>query len=190
MLKAISPTLVAGVILATAVLGPVGCTTAPKTEDRVSYATSARLARTWFERNVGGLRAQIDRSAGYIIFPEVGQWGILIGGGRFGRGTLNRPDGEQIGWAAINTGSIGLQAGVQGFKMLIVLEDELTLRRFIDNSLTGGVSGVAVAGEAGGSATQPFVNGVAVYQGANNGLMAGVNIGLDYVRYEPGRAGE
>ncbi|MHC4101088.1 MAG: hypothetical protein ACYSW1_09455 [Planctomycetota bacterium] len=43
---------------------------------------------------------------------------------------LCRPDGTQIGWAAINTPSIGLQAGVRGFKMLLVLEDEATLNQF------------------------------------------------------------
>ena len=35
------------------------------------------------------------------------------------------------------------------------------------------------------SGTAPFQHGVALYQGANKGLMAGVNIGLDYMRYEP-----
>ena len=43
---------------------------------------------------------------------------------------------------------------------------------------------LAVAGEAGASASQSFENGLAVYQGANTGLMAGVNVGLDRLRYE------
>ena len=44
---------------------------------------------------------------------------------------------------------------------------------------------VAVAADAGASGTAPFQHGVAIYQGSNKGLMAGVNIGLDYMRYEP-----
>ncbi|MEM7228051.1 MAG: YSC84-related protein [Planctomycetota bacterium] len=162
-----------------------GCSTVPKGEDRVAFANDARTATSWFENNVYGLEQQIDQSAAYIIYPNVGQWGILIGGGKFGRGMLNRPDDRQIGWAAINTGSVGLQAGVQGFKMLVVFEDEATLNEFMQNRLTGSVSGVATVGEASAASKAPFENGVAVYQGAQTGLMAGINIGLDYMRYEP-----
>jgi lipid-binding SYLF domain-containing protein len=162
-----------------------GCSTAPKAEDQTTFASDARTATLWFEQNVRGLREQVDGAAAYIIYPSVGQWGILIGGGQFGRGMLNRADDSQIGWAAINTGSIGLQAGVRGFKMLVVLEDTATLNRFMENKLSGSVSGIVVVGEAGQSARAPFENGVAVYQGASTGLMAGVNIGLDYMRYEP-----
>lgn len=161
------------------------CATAPRSTDQAGFADDAQSATRWFENNVPGLRSQIDQSAGYIVFPSVGQWGILITGGQFGRGTLNRPDDSQIGWAAVNTGSIGLQAGVRGFRMLLVLEDEATLQRFMENRLTGSVSGVIVVAESGGSRTAPFQNGVAVYQGASTGLMAGMNIGLDWLRFQP-----
>ncbi len=162
-----------------------GCSTAPPMKDRTTFVSESRVATTWFETNVPGLRSQIDSSAGYAIFPAVGQWGVIFGGGKFGRGTLNNPGGVQLGWAAVNTGSLGLQAGVQGFKMLIVFEDGATLQAFKENRLSGAVSAVALVGESGGSAQAPFENGVAIYQGANTGLMAGVNVGLDYLRYEP-----
>ncbi|MHC4828203.1 MAG: YSC84-related protein [Planctomycetota bacterium] len=167
------------------ILGAGGCSTAPKVEDRETFVSEARAATKWFESNVSGLRGQIDKSAGYIIFPGVAQWGIIFMGGDFGRGMLCRPDGTQIGWAAVNTPSIGLQAGVRGFKMLLVLEDQGTLDQFMKDQLSGSVSGVVVVGESGDSGRAPFEDGVAVYQGASSGLMAGVNIGLDYVRYKP-----
>ncbi len=173
-------------LLAVAILlGTGGCSTAPAVKDRASFMAESDAALEWFQDNVPGLRSQIRESAGYVVFPSVGQWGILFGGGKFGRGTLNRPDDSQIGWAAINTGSVGLQAGVQGFKLLLVIEDRVTLNKFMDNQLSGGATGVAILGEAGGSMTAPFQNGIALYQGANTGLMAGVNIGLDYIRYAP-----
>ena len=162
-----------------------GCSTAPKMKDRQAFMVDSRVATEWFERNVMGLREQMAQSAAYIIFPKVAQWGILIGGGKWGRGMVNDSGGSQIGWAAVNTGSLGLQAGVQGFKMLVVLQDSATLERFKTSALSGSVSGIAVAGKAGVSAKAPFNNGVAVYQGANAGLMAGVNVGLDRMRFEP-----
>ena len=161
------------------------CSTAPKMKDQAKFVSDAAAATRWFEAQVPGLRQQIDNSAAYIIYPSVGQWGILISGGKFGRGMLNRPNHRQIGWAAINTGSIGLQAGVQGFKMLVVFQDQATLNRFMRGRLSGSVSGMVVVGRSGGSAKAPFENGVAIYQSASIGLMAGVNIGLDYMRYQP-----
>ena len=177
---------VLGLVLITSMLvAPLGgCSTAPKVGNRAEFLDRASSSRSWFERSVYGLRDQIQDSAGYVIFPNVTQYGILFGGGTMGRGALYRPDGSQVGWAAINTGSIGLQAGVQGFRMIMVLEDEAVVRKFMANQLGGQVSGVVVFG-AGGSAKAPFRRGVACYQGANKGLMAGMNIGLDYIRYKP-----
>jgi lipid-binding SYLF domain-containing protein len=161
-----------------------GCSTAPKSGDQVTFVADADAATEWFLDNVIGLRQQINTSAAYVVFPSVGQWGILIGGGQFGRGVLNRPNGDRIGWTAINTGSVGLQAGVRGFKMLMVIRDEATLQKFMANQLTGSVSGVVLVGENGNSARAPFDNGIAVYQGASTGLMAGVNIAMDYIRFQ------
>ena len=162
-----------------------GCATEPKAEDQADFVARATSSRAWFERSVVGLEQQIDGAAGYIIFPDVAQWGILITGGTFGRGMLCRADDTQIGWAAINVGSLGLQAGVQGFRMLMVLENEAEVQEFMKGKWAGSVTGVAVAGEAGGSGAAPFVGGVAAYQGANSGLMAGVNVGLNHIRYKP-----
>ncbi len=162
-----------------------GCSTAPKSSDQITFVADADNATEWFLENVPGLREQIKSSAGYVIFPSVGQWGILIGGGQFGRGVLNRPNDERIGWAAINTGSVGLQAGVRGFRMLMVIRDEATLQKFMSNQLSGAVSGVVLVAENGTSGRASFTNGVAVYQGASTGLMAGVNISLDLIRFQP-----
>jgi lipid-binding SYLF domain-containing protein len=172
-------------LLGAALVWTSGCSTAPKPRDTKSFLSESDAALAWFDSHVYGLDEQIKNSAGYIIFPKVGQFGIIFGGGQFGRGTLNNPDGSQIGWAAINTGSIGLQAGVQGFKMLIVIEDKYTLAKFMDNQLEGSANAMVVAGNDGGSALGLFDDGMAIYQGANSGLMAGVNIGLDYIRYKP-----
>jgi lipid-binding SYLF domain-containing protein len=163
----------------------MGCSTAPKKADQPTFQAEARAATNWFKSKVPGLSTQIDRSSGYIIYPSVAQWGFIYTGGRFGRGIVYRPDGTQIGWAAVNTGSLGLQAGVQGFKMLVVIENEVTMEKFKNNTLSGSVSGIVVVAESGSSGTAKFERGVAVYQGANKGLMAGLNLGLDYMRYEP-----
>lgn len=161
------------------------CSTAPKHEDRDAVVARADSTLDWFKKNVKGLDAQVKQSAAYIVFPDVAQWGIIFGGGTWGRGAIFRPNGRQFGWTAINNGSVGLQAGVQGFRMVMVLENEAEVREFMSGKWNGTAAGVAVLAESGGSESAPFQGGVVVYQGANSGLMAGVNIGLSYVRYEP-----
>jgi lipid-binding SYLF domain-containing protein len=176
--------LLATLVIGLLMFGATGCHTAPKGENRTAFIADSKTARQWFEDRTPGLKQQINNSAGYVVYPDVAQWGILFLGGKFGRGTVCKPDGTQIGWGAVNTGSLGLQAGVQGFKMLVIFENDPTLDKFKKNELTGSVSAVAVAAETGGSGTGKFENGVVVYQGANTGLMAGVNVGLDYMRFK------
>jgi len=169
---------------------PMSCSTAPRAGQEESYMARAQETTAWFEQNVRGLSGQINRSAGYMIFPDVARWGILLSGGQFGRGALCRPDGTQLGWAAINNASIGLQAGVIGFRMIVVLENEETLNRFMAGTLTGSAAGVLVAAESGGTTAVPFANGTAVYQGAQRGLMGGVNVGFDFIRFAALETGE
>ncbi len=173
------------VVIAAVLVGTLSnCATTPRADRQSGLVEEARWTTSWFERSVVGLSDQINSSGGFVVFPDVAKWGILISGGQAGRGVVCTADGTQVGWAMINTGSIGLQAGVQGFRLLAVLQDADQLERLKNRQLTGSVSASVVAGDAGAAAAAPFDSGVAVYQGANEGLFVGVNIGLDYIRYE------
>ncbi|MHC5004013.1 MAG: YSC84-related protein [Planctomycetota bacterium] len=174
------PLVLAGIVC----LGS-GCSTAPKQEDTATVRADSRSAVQYFKTHVSGLDRQLDNSAGYISYPGIGQYGIIIGGGKFGRGVVYDSNDRQVGWAYINAASAGLQLGVQGYKMLVVFQDDATLRDFQANKLTGSVGATAVAAEAGTATAASFSNGVAVYQGGQKGLMAGASVGLDYMRFEP-----
>jgi lipid-binding SYLF domain-containing protein len=173
-------------VMAAGVVGVsiTGCDTAPKSENQVDVLSRSRSTKAWFQTHVTGLSGQIDRSAAYIVFPDVAQWGIVFGGGSFGRGVLFDSKGNQLGWAAINNASVGLQAGVQGFRMLMVIETQAELQRFKEGKWNGSASGVAVFEDNAAVGVSPFQQGLAVYQGANSGLMAGVNVGLNNIRFE------
>ncbi len=180
-------TQVAIIVLIFASLG--GCATAPSEKKQGGLLSQANATKSWFEQAVVGLDEQIVDSAGYVIFPNVTQWGIVVSGGQVGRGAVYRPDGTQIGWARMNVASVGLQAGVQGFRMLMVLQSEAAMDKFKNKSLSGSVNGVLVAGTAGGSAKSQFRHGVTIYEGANGGLKVGVNIGLNIISYQPLESG-
>jgi lipid-binding SYLF domain-containing protein len=161
-----------------------GCSTAPKYHEQRTVLADSLTAVRWFNWSVPGLSRQLENSAGYISYPGIGQYGLVIGGGKFGRGVVFDNTRRQVGWAYLNTASAGLQLGAQGFKMLVVFEDDATMRRFKTNKLTGNVGATVVAGESGTAGTTSFTDGVAVYQGGQTGLMAGASIGLDYMRFE------
>ncbi len=160
------------------------CSTAPKAENRASFTLEARAAESWFETNVKGFKDQLKAGGGYIVFPDVGQFGIVFGGSTFGRGAVYSADGEQVGWAALNRASVGLQLGVQAFKMVMVLQNESVFADFKSGKWQGEVGATAVAAQAGAAATTPFDQGVAVYVGDQAGLMAGMSIALAHVRYK------
>ena len=170
-------------VLALPLVSAVGCNVAPKTDERESFVVEAREGLKHFERNVPGLQDQIRNSAGYAIFPGAGQWGIIFTGGSFGRGAVFNARGEQLGWAAVNNFSVGLQLGGQGKKILIVFANTDVLNKFQSGLLTGNAQGVAVAGDASANGTAPFQDGLAVYVGAEKGLMAGGMIGMENFRY-------
>jgi lipid-binding SYLF domain-containing protein len=160
------------------------CNVAPKAENRESFATETSAAKKWFASNVKAFDRQIDSCGGYIIFPSVGQAGVGFFGGTFGRGAVFNGSGKQVGWAALGSGSVGLQIGAQGYKMAMILQDEATMRRFQNGKWTGDVSATAVAANEGAAADAQFTDGVIVYVGDQAGLMAGISVALANVRYK------
>ena len=159
------------------------CSTAPSKDDRTSFLTEARQGKDYFTKTIPGLNDQLKSSAGYAVFPGIGKWGILFGGGEYGRGAVFAPDGTQIGWAAMNNPSIGLQVGGQGMQMIIVFETQKVLEEFKANTMAGSASGTAVGGDSGVTGVAKYTNGVIVYVGAHKGLMAGGSVGLQMFKY-------
>lgn len=176
-------TITAALLLSLQLVGLLGCNVAPKHEDRATFVEEARDGLKYFEKHVTGLQKQIRESGGYAVFPGAGQWGIIFTGGSFGRGAVFTPDGTQIGWAAVNNFNLGLQAGGQGKKILLVFANVDMLEQFKQGLLTGKAEGLAVAGDKGATGIAPFQNGIAAYVGAEKGLMAGGMIGMENFRY-------
>jgi lipid-binding SYLF domain-containing protein len=177
-------TIVALVAFLFAAFTLTGCNVAPKADSRASFTMEAKSTKSWFETNVKGFDKQLSGAGGYILFPSVGQAGVGFFGGTFGRGAVYNSSGEQIGWAAMSSGSVGLQLGAQGYKMAIVLQDDNTLRSFKAGKWGGDVSATAVAANEGAAAKKDFSDGVVVYVGDQAGLMAGISVALANVRYK------
>ncbi len=183
--RVVSAFVTASILFATGLtLGSLAsCNTAPSVQDRASFINEAQKSRALFISETPGLEKQLSESAGYAVFPGVGEWGVIFGGSQFGRAVVYTPAGVQEGWGSISNPSIGLQLGGQGLQMLIVFQTKPVFDEFKKNVLTGSAGGTAVGGESGTSATAAYSNGVAVYITAQKGMMAGASVGLQYLRY-------
>lgn len=176
--------LISGVALGFLMLGLVGCSTEPKTDEgKASLHDDAVATLNQFQREDTGLKGFLDRGYGYVIFPSVGKGGLGVGGAH-GQGEVYE-QGRMIGFASLTQASIGLQAGGQTFSELIVFENKEALDRFKNNKLEFSAQASAVALKAGASAQARFENGVAVFVKPKGGLMFEASIGGQKFNFKP-----
>ena len=94
----------------------VGCgSTAPKSDSEAdAFNKETEAAITRLKAKDSGLRKWFDeKSYGYVVFPDVGKGGLVVGGAH-GRGQVYE-QGEHIGFAELAQGTIGAQVGGQLF---------------------------------------------------------------------------
>ena len=120
-----------------------------------------------FKSQVKGADDLLKNAKGYLVFPEVIQAGIGIGG-QYGEGVL-RVGGTSASYYSVKAGSIGFQLGAQRKSIIIVFLQDQALQNFqtkaqTDNAWNVGLDGsVAVlnlgaqASVDSGTLNQPIV---------------------------------
>ena len=165
-----------------------GCQTAPKGQEaREILQDKARLAVREMEASDPTLRQFLnERAHAYAVFPDVGKGGFIVGGS-YGRGAVFRGD-EFLGYAELNGGSIGLQAGAKTFTEILAFADEPTLNEVRNRGeITLGANASATALKAGAAAATNFTDGIAVIVRPNGGLMADLSVGGQKINFKPPR---
>jgi lipid-binding SYLF domain-containing protein len=166
------------------VLGAFGCATAPDTrEESTDMIVDANAQLDEMLQQDPSLRDVLDNSYAYVMFPYVGQGGLVVAGGS-GSGVVYRNDGEAIGFAELRTASIGAQAGGQMYSELIVFRDQAAFEDFRDGdfSLEATVSATVV--ESGAAEQADFDAGTAVFVYDESGAMLQAAVGgqtIDFV---------
>jgi lipid-binding SYLF domain-containing protein len=162
----------------------VGCSTAPKTEaERKDLVATANGALKSMKTTDPGLETFMKNVYGYAIFPEVGKGG-LIAGGAYGRGAVYEK-GQFIGYSDVSQATIGLQAGGQTFRELIIFANQAAFDRFIGGQYSFAANASAVALKTGAASTAEFKNGVVVFTEPIGGLMFEAAIGGQQFTYQP-----
>lgn len=152
-------------------------------EDYVRIQTDAESAKQALLAKDKGLSQYFDSSEGYVIFPNVGEGGFIVGAAS-GNGILYE-NGVAVGMADLKKVDVGLQVGGQAVTEIIFFETEEALNEFKTDeyAFSGEVSAIAV--EKGVSENLNYDDGVIVLAMPKAGLMADMSVGGQKFTYTP-----
>lgn len=122
----------------------------------------------------GNARELYEQSAGYAVFSAT-KAGFVVSGGR-GTGVVrDKADGERT-YMRMITGGVGLGIGAQTYDLVLLFQTQARLSEFLGGSWDATTSAHAAAGSDGVGVASTFIDGVAVYQITDKGLMAWADV--------------
>ena len=119
-------------------------------------------------------KSLVDSAYGHAVFDTTKGGFIVTGAG--GTGVAMRKNGANPVYMHLGAGGVGLGAGLENYKLIVLFENEDTYDRFVDGAWTGGASAQAAAGRDGAALVGKFVNGVAVYHVTDKGVIAQADV--------------
>lgn len=150
-------------------------TFAQKEVNNDKIIADAEEAKAAFLKDDPSMSDLFGSAYGYIILPNVGKGGLLVGGAA-GNGTVHQ-GGELVGFAKMTQVTIGFQLGGQTYSEVVFFEDEKAFNRFKENKIEMSAQVSAVAAASGASANAKYVEGVAVFTRTKGGLMYEASVG-------------
>ncbi|ABI87378.1 hypothetical protein RVV18_002796 [Burkholderia ambifaria] len=167
-------------------LALTGCTTTPDKPDNAATNASKRqaidssvdatLSRMY--STVKGSRELVAKSRGVLVFPNVLQAGLIVGG-QSGNGAL-RVGGSTVGYYNTSSLSVGLQAGAQSKAIVFLFMTQEALDEFRGSDGWAAGAGASVAlvkmGANGAVDSNTATAPVQVIVLTNAGLMGDVSI--------------
>ncbi len=173
----------AAALVAIAGVSITGCETTPKTaEKQAALHTESDAALASFKASDPTLNDLMSRSVAWVLFPEVGKGGFIIGASH-GKGTVYT-HGGRVGFASLSQGTIGLQAGGQTFRELVVFMSQAEFDKFKKGDFSLEANASAVALKSGAARSADLGKGVVVFVETTGGLMAEAAIGGQVLKYE------
>ena len=148
---------------------------AQKEENHDKIIADAEEAKAAFLKDDPSMLSLFDSAYGYIILPNVGKGGLLVGGAA-GNGTVTQ-GAELVGFAKMTQLTIGFQLGGQTYSEVVFFEDEKAFNRFKENKIEMSAQVSAVAAASGASANAKYVDGVTVFTRTKGGLMYEASVG-------------
>jgi lipid-binding SYLF domain-containing protein len=114
------------------------------------------------------------RSYGWAVFDNLKLAFGVSGGG--GNGVAVAREIGEATYMKMGTVGVGIGIGVKKYQVVFFMQDSQTFDQFVDKGWQADAGAGAVAGKAGVEVMTDFVNGLAVYQLTDKGLMANADI--------------
>ena len=115
-----------------------------------------------------------ETSYGWAAFDNL-KIAFLVSGGGGNGVAVHKESGERT-YMKMGTAGIGFGIGGQSYQVIFFFQDERTYTNFVKKGWKADASAQAVAGKDGANVTTGFVNGIAVWQITEKGLMASADI--------------
>ena len=115
-----------------------------------------------------------DEAIGWAVFDNTKVAFGISGGGGTGV-AVSKTSGKHV-YMKMGTGGVGFGLGVNKFQVVFLFQDEVTLRNFIEKGWQADAGATASAGKNAAEAKTNFVNGLAIYQLTEKGLMLNADI--------------
>ncbi|HUL83344.1 MAG TPA: YSC84-related protein [Gammaproteobacteria bacterium] len=125
-------------------------------------------------RKDGAANKLFGEAYGHAVFDTTKGGLIVTGAG--GTGVAMTKSGRMPVFMHVGAGGIGLGAGVENYKLIILFENKDTYDKFVEGAWSAGFSAQAAAGDSGKGVVGKFNNGVAVYHQTDKGLIAQVDV--------------
>ena len=156
---------------------------ADKKAERDKLQTDVDAAIKTFMKADSGLADMFKKAAGYVVFPNVGKGGFIVGGAH-GNGCVYER-GKVVGYASLTQVTVGAQIGGQEYSQVIFFETKESLAKFKESEYAMSAQVSAVAASEGASKNAKYVDGVMVFTKAKTGLMAEASVGGQKFKFEP-----
>jgi len=115
-----------------------------------------------------------ERSYGWAAFSNLKLALIFSGGGGNGVAVV-KETGEKT-FMKMGTAGVGLGLGVNKYDVIFLFQDKQTFDNFVNKGWQADAGATAAAGKAAADVKTNFVNGLAIYQITEKGLMANADI--------------
>jgi lipid-binding SYLF domain-containing protein len=125
----------------------------------------------------------LEKTAGYAVFPSVGRAGVVLGGA-YGHGLLFEKN-ESIGEVTVGQFTIGIQLGGQSFRLLLIFCTKDALERIKHGRIAFSANASAVIAKAAASGAGDFERDVVAKAYSKGGMLLELSLGGQGFRFRP-----
>jgi len=150
-------------------------------EQRAQLRKDVQSTIARYKKADPGINRFFKESSGYVVFPNVGKVGFIVGVGD-AVGEVYE-EGKLIGTASMSFATVGLQAGAQEYSEIIFFEEHAAVDRFKQNKFEFTANASAVIVKAGASKSSNYRDGVAVFTHTKGGAMVEAALGTQKFKF-------